>query len=109
MGLGIIITSMTTKYRDFRFLVQFGVKLLMYVTPGIIMSYESFVSTMPKYAWFIKMNPLGPVIETFKHGVINAGHYSPAALTYSIGFTIVLLFIGIIIFNKTEQNFMDTV
>ena len=109
LGFGLIISSLTTKYRDLRFLVSFGVQLLMYVTPGIIMSYSEFLIQAPKYAWAIKLNPMGPVIEAFKHATINAGTFSVNGLIYSAVFTIILLIFGTILFNKTEQNFMDTV
>lgn len=109
LGLGIIISSLTTKYRDLKFMVEFGVQLLMYITPGIIMSYDFFITKMPKYAIFAKYNPIGWVIEAFKHGTVNAGILSYQGLGYSIIVTILIMFLGILIFNKTEQNFMDTV
>jgi lipopolysaccharide transport system permease protein len=109
MGLGLIISSLTTKYRDLKFLLEFGVQLLMYITPGIIMSYESFISTIPKYAFLAKYNPIGWIIESFKHATVNAGIFSVEGLTFSFVFMIIILFFGVIIFNKTEQNFMDTV
>lgn len=109
MGIGLIISSLTTKYRDLKFLIEFGVQLLMYITPGIIMSYESFITTIPKYAFLAKYNPIGWVIESFKHATVQAGVLSIEGLTYSFVFMIIILFLGIIIFNKTEQNFMDTV
>ena len=109
MGLGLIITSLTTKYRDFQFLIDFGISLLMYVTPGIIMSYRDFNTSLANYSWFIKVNPLGHIIETFKYGALDAGYYDPIHLAYSGVFIIIVMFAGIIIFNRTEQNFMDTV
>jgi lipopolysaccharide transport system permease protein len=108
-GFGLLISSLTTKYRDLNFLIEFGVQLLMYITPGIIMTYEAFVQSMPKYEWLFKWNPIGPVIETFKHGSLDAGIFSIPMLVFSTIFTFVVLFLGIIVFNKTEQNFMDTV
>jgi lipopolysaccharide transport system permease protein len=108
-GFGLLVSAMTTKYRDLKFLLVFGVQLLMYITPGIIMSYGDFIKNMPDYAWVFRWNPIGPVIETFKHATLDAGTFSPWMLLYSIGFTLVLMFLGIIVFNKTEQNFMDTV
>lgn len=108
-GFGLIISSLTTKYRDLRHLLDFGVQLLMYLTPGIIMSYQSIIETIPGFAWIFKLNPIGPVIETFKHGVLGAGTFSWPMLGYSFIFTVFILFLGIIVFNKTEQNFMDTV
>lgn len=109
MGLGLIISSLTTKYRDMRFLIEFGIQLVMYVTPGIIMSYSDFVRLMPKYEWVFKFNPVGHIIETFKYATLDSGYFSWNHLLYSIGFTTILLIIGVILFNRTEKNFMDTV
>ncbi len=108
-GFGLLVNSLTTKYRDLKFLLDFGVQLLMYITPGIIMSYSAFTETMPKYAWAFKYNPMGPVIETFKHGAIDAGTFSWPMIAYSFAFTLLILVAGIMVFRKTEQNFIDTV
>lgn len=106
MGLGILFTSMTTKYRDLKFLITFGVQLLMYATPVI---YP--MSTIPegKLKTLIQLNPLSPIVESFKYSFLGAGHFSYSALAYSAGFAIVTLIIGIIVFHKTERNFIDTV
>lgn len=105
LGFGLIITSYTTKYRDLVFLLQFGVQLLMYATPVI---YP--LSTVPeKYRWLSVLNPMTSIIETFKYGFLGKGTFEWLYLGYSILFMIGLLVIGIIIFNRTEKNFMDTV
>ena len=105
LGFGLFLTSMTTKYRDFKFLVAFGVQLLMYATPVI---YP--ISEIPeKYQWIILANPMTSIIETFRFAFLGAGNMSWIGLTYSVGFTIVLFLSGLIIFNRTEKNFMDTV
>jgi lipopolysaccharide transport system permease protein len=109
MGSGIIISSLTTKYRDLRFLLQFGIQLLMYVTPGIILSYDSIVSKFPQFKWLADINPVYPVIESFKHGWVDSGSFSWMGLGISSGITVIILFVGIVIFNRTEQNFMDTI
>ncbi len=118
LGIGLLITSLTTKYRDLKFLINFGMQLLMYITPGIIMTYADLIQkinenmsglTATLASAFIKYNPLGPVIETFKHGFLNAGTYSPFMLLYSFIFMLVVLALGVLVFNKTEQNFIDTV
>ena len=109
MGGGILISALTTKYRDLRFLLQFGIQLLMYITPGIILSYEMIVMRFPKFAWVADINPIYPIIETFKHGWIQAGTFSWLSLGISAGITLLILFIGIVVFNRTEQTFMDTV
>lgn len=105
LGFGLVITSMTTKYRDLVFLLQFGIQLAMYATPVI---YP--LSQIPEqYQWIAVLNPMTSVIETFKYGFLGQGTFSWAYLGYSFGFMVVLLLAGTIIFNRTEKNFMDTV
>ncbi|MCO4819834.1 MAG: ABC transporter permease [Bacteroidetes bacterium] len=105
LGLGMMITSLTTKYRDLVFLLQFGIQLLMYATPVI---YP--LSTMPeKYKIFIQLNPMTGIIETFRYGFLGSGSFSSMLLLYSTLSTLILLLLGTYIFNKTEQNFIDTV
>lgn len=105
LGFGIIISSLTTKYRDLRFLVTFGVQLMMYATPII---YP--VSSIPeKFRWLILANPMTSIIETFRFAFLGTGTISWAQLLYSFGFMLVLVFFGAIIFNRVEQTFMDTV
>ena len=105
LGFGIIFSSMTTKYRDLTFLLQFGVQLWMYATPVI---YP--LSTMPAdKQWIFELNPMTSIIETFKYGAIGVGSFSWFWLAYSFVFMLLMLFVGIIIFNKVEKDFMDTV
>ncbi|MBN1304024.1 MAG: ABC transporter permease [Anaerolineales bacterium] len=105
LGFGIIISSLTTKYRDLRFLVTFGVQLLMYATPVI---YP--VSSIPdRFRWIIQANPMTPIVETFRYAFLGAGTVAIGQLLYSFGFMLVVVFLGVIIFNRVEQNFMDTV
>lgn len=105
LGWGIIISSLTTKYRDLRVLVTFGVQLLMYVTPVI---YPA--SMVPaKFQWLYFLNPLAPVIEAFRYGFLGAGMVDISKLAYSFGFMIVSFLVGALMFNKVEANFMDTV
>lgn len=105
LGLGIIVSSLTTKYRDLRFLVQFGVQLLMYATPVI---YP--VSSIPeRFQWLIQANPMTPIVEAFRFAFLGAGTVEPVGLLYSLGFMVVVVFLGTIIFNRVEQTFMDTV
>lgn len=104
-GLGILISAMTTKYRDLRFLVQFGVTLLMYATPVI---YP--VSSIPaQYQIIIKANPMTPIVETFRYAFLGAGTINPLDLIYSFCFMVVIVLIGSIVFNRVEATFMDTV
>ncbi len=106
MGAGILFTSMTTKYRDLKFLITFGVQLLMYATPVI---YP--MSTIPEGMMrkFIMANPLSPIVENFKYAFLGSGEFSWYTLGYSAAFTAILLIVGIVVFHKTERNFIDTV
>lgn len=107
MGLsfGLWLSALTTKYRDLKFLVSFGVQLLMYATPVI---YP--ISQIPeKYHWIMLANPMTSIIETFRFSFLGAGNMSWTGLSYSLGFTILLFLSGMIIFNRTEKNFMDIV
>lgn len=105
LGFGLLITAMTTKYRDLVFLVQFGVQLAMYATPVI---YP--LSKIPaKYQWIALANPMTALIETFKYGLLGQGTFSWAGLGYSAIFTLVVLLLGTAVFNRTERTFMDTV
>jgi len=105
LGLGIIFSSMTTKYRDMTFLLGFGVRLYMYATPVI---YPLSVIE-GKWKWFILVNPMTSIIETFRYGFLGVGSFNWLYLAYSFTFMSVVLFIGIVIFNRVEKTFMDTV
>lgn len=105
LGFGIIISSMTTKYRDLTILFSFIVQLWMYATPVI---YP--LSTMsPDKQWIMALNPVTSIIETFKYSTLGVGTFSWGMLSYSFGFMVVLLAIGIVVFNKVQRSFMDTV
>lgn len=105
LAFGIIISSMTTKYRDLKFLVVFGVQLMMYASPIV---YP--LSTVPeKYKWLIVSNPVTSIIETFKYAFLGVGEFQWNYLAYSTSFTFVLFFWGLIIFHRVEKSFMDTV
>jgi len=105
LGFGIIVSSLTTKYRDFSFLVSFGVQLLMYATPVI---YP--LSALPeKYKWIVLANPMTAIIDTFRYAYLGAGTFNAGNLIYSSIFMVVILSFGIVIFNRVEKTFMDTV
>ncbi len=105
LGFGIIISSLTTKYRDLTILFTFVVQLWMYATPVI---YP--LSTMsPKRQWIMALNPVTSIVETFKYGTMGVGTFSWNMLAYSFCFMLVLLVIGVIVFNKVQRSFMDTV
>ncbi len=105
LGLGIIFSSLTTKYRDLSFLLQFGVQLLMYATPIIY----PLNSVGGKLKTILQINPLTPLIETFRTILFNNGQIDYGGLLYCSIFTLVILLFGVIIFNRVEKTFMDTV
>lgn len=105
LGAGMLISALTTKYRDLIFLLGFGVQLLMYATP-IIYSLENIP---PKYAAIIRANPMSAIIETFRYAFTGSGSFSWMSLGYSAAFSAALLLIGTLVFNKVEKSFMDTV
>jgi lipopolysaccharide transport system permease protein len=105
LGLGLIITALTTKYRDLAFLVTFGVQLLMYTTTVIY----PLSSAPEKYKTLISLNPMTGIIEAFRYAFLGQGQISVNTLGYSTFFTIIVMVLGILIFNKTEKTFVDTV
>ena len=106
LGMGLIITAMTTKYRDLTFLVSFGVQLLMYATPII---YPLSYLKAKGYGIIGYFNPMSGIIEAFRYAFLGKGEFTIFSLTYSVVITLIILFLGIIIFNKTEKNFVDTI
>lgn len=108
LGLGMIISSMVTKYRDLTFLVTFGVQLLMYVS-AVMYPMALLKERLPQFGWLIEYNPLAYVIETSRYMLLNEGAISVGGLLYTVIVTLILFFVGLLIFNKTEKNFIDTV
>ena len=108
LGLGMLISAVTTKYRDLAFVVQFGVPLLMYTTT-VIYPLSTAVSKYPAYSWLIKFNPITAIIETFRYSFFGKGTFSWELLGYSVFVTLVLLISGMVVFNKVEKTFVDTV
>jgi lipopolysaccharide transport system permease protein len=105
LGCGIIVSSLTTKYRDMQFLVGFGIQLLMYGTPVIY----GLASIPEKYRPWVQANPMTPIIECFRSVYLGSGHWSAATLLYAVAFTVVTLVLGLLIFHRVEKTFMDTV
>lgn len=105
LSWGLIVSSLTSKYRDLTYLVSFGMQLFMYATPIIY----PLSAAGDKYRWALELNPLTPIFEAFKYGVLGSGSLSWGGLLYSTVFMLVTLFVSIIIFNRVERNFMDTV
>ena len=105
LGLGMIFSAMTTKYRDLAMLLTFGVQLLMYATPVI---YP--LSQLPvKYKWLVLANPLSAVVETFRYAFLGSGTFSWLSLAYSAAVAVAVLLVGTVVFNKVEKSFTDTV
>ncbi len=106
LGFGIIISSMTTKYRDLTILFTFIVQLWMYATPVI---YPLSTISNEKIRMLMGINPLTSIFEAFKYGMLGVGQSSWGGLGYSFGFMVVLLLVGVVVFNKVQRSFMDTV
>lgn len=106
LGLGIIISSLTTKYRDFSVLIGFGVQLLMYATP---IAYPLSFLKKTGYEWVARLNPLSPLVEGFRYALFHTGSFQFSSLLYSFIFMVLVLATGIMIFSKVERTFMDTV
>ena len=105
LGLGLIFSALTTKYKDLGFLLAFGVQLFMYATPVI---YP--LSSVPtNYKWLILLNPLSSVIETFRYAFLGSGTFNGWYLLYSLVFSFVILLLGVVIFNKVEKSFTDII
>jgi len=105
LGVGILVSAVTTKYRDFSILLGFSIQLLMYASP-IIYPVSAVQGIYAKILW---LNPLTPIIETFRHALLGQGEFNVIMLLYSATCTLVLVFSGIVVFNRVEKSFMDTV
>jgi lipopolysaccharide transport system permease protein len=105
LGLGLIITALTTKYRDLAFLVAFGVQLLMYATP-VVYPLSAAPTSFRK---LIELNPLSGLIETCRFGFLGSGKFYTSTFLYSLVASVLLFVIGVVIFNKVEKDFVDTV
>lgn len=106
LGLGIIVSSLTTKYRDFSVLMTFAVQLGMYVTP--IVYPLSYLKDSP-YQWLVRLNPLTSLTEAFRYSLFQQGSFTSMDLLYSSVFMAVVLMIGLIVFNRAEKSFVDVV
>ncbi|WP_299549986.1 ABC transporter permease [Seonamhaeicola sp.] len=108
LGLGMIISSLITKYRDLKILIGFGLQLLMYLS-AVMYPVSYFKEKLPDYAWIIEYNPLTFVIESVRYMLLNTGSFNINMFIYTVVVTLGIFFMGIIMFNKTEKNFIDTV
>ena len=110
MGFGLLVSSLTTKYRDLKFLIDFAIPLMKYITPGIATSYVLFIEKLPSNLIpFAKYNPIGYLIDSFNYMFVGAGSFDWLTIGYSAICAIAFLILGILIFNQVEKNFMDTV
>lgn len=105
LGLGMIFSSLTTKYKDLVFLLTFGIQLFMYATPVVY----SVTSIPEQYQWIINVNPLTGIFECFRYGYLGSGNFRPSSLIFSSITISILLIVGTVVFNKVEKSFMDTV
>ncbi len=108
LGLGMIISSLVTKYRDFTYLIGFGVQLLMYLS-AVMYPMALIKEKLPAYGWLVEYNPLAYIIETTRYMLLGIGHISFLGLGYTFAVTAIVFFVGVLIFNKTEKSFIDTV
>jgi lipopolysaccharide transport system permease protein len=108
LGLGMIISAMTTKYRDLKFLLTFGVQLLMYGS-AVMYPLSFFKEKLPNLSWIVEYNPMTTIIEAFRYMTLGVGDYSLFKMIYAGVVSIIIFFIGLIIFNKTEKSFIDTI
>ncbi len=104
-GLGVLFSSLTTKYRDLSYLLVFGIQLMMYATPVIY----PLSSTGGKLRTFLLLNPMTAIIENFKYSVFGQGEFLVSGIVYSVCFSLLVAIVGIIVFNQVEKTFMDTV
>ena len=108
LALGMIISSLVTKYRDFSYLIGFGVQLLMYLS-AVVYPMALIQEKMPEYAWLVEYNPLAYIIETSRVMLLNVGEISVYGIVYTVSITISVFILGLLVFNKVEKSFIDTV
>ena len=106
VSMGMIISSVTVKYRDLIYLLSFGIQLLMYLSPII---YTIQQITSPKWKLLMMFNPMAPFIEMFRYSITGVGEINPTFILTSLAITFVLMFVAIILFNRTEKTFIDTI
>lgn len=108
LGFGMIISSMTTKYRDLTFLVGFGVQLLMYAS-AVMYPLSYFKAKVPEYSWVVEYNPMTTIIELFRYMTMGVGEFILSKFLYAGTVSILFFLVGLVIFNKTEKSFIDTI
>lgn len=108
LGLGMIISAFTTKYRDLTQLLTFGVQLLMYIS-AVPYQLSEAKEKLGEYFWVMKYNPIAQIIEGFRYMTINTGTFSLYGFLYALAFSIIVFLVGLAVFNRTEKSFIDTV
>ena len=108
LGLGMIFSSLVTKYRDLTFLLTFGIQLVMYIS-AVFYPLSLVGEKLPEYAWLVNLNPMAHIIETSRYMLLGSGEITTFGIVYTSLFSIIVFFFGILIFNKTEKTFIDTV
>ena len=108
LGLGMLISSLVTKYRDFSNLINFGVQLLMYLS-AVVYPMALIKDKLPNYGRIVQYNPLAYIIETSRYMLLSIGDISFYGLLYTFIITVIIFFAGLLVFNKTEKSFIDTV
>jgi lipopolysaccharide transport system permease protein len=109
MGLGMIVSSLTTKYKDFVMLMSFAVGLAMYITPVIYPTSMFLEKISPEKQWMIYANPLTSIFDVFRMGFLGAGSINMWGLLYTVVFALVVYILGLFVFNRVEKSFMDTI
>ncbi len=108
LGAGMVISAFTTKYRDLTMLVTFAVSLLMYVS-AVPFPMSEIQEKQPQYAWLLEYNPVAQIIEGFRYMILDNGVFTWWGFLYTLAFTVILFLVGLIVFNRTEKTFIDTV
>ena len=109
LGFGMIISSLTVKYRDLNFVISFGISLYMYITPIVYPTSLALEKIDPKYHTLIYLNPLTGLFDFFKYAFMSSGTLDTWGLLYSVAFAIVVFFLGLAVFNRTEKSFIDVI
>ena len=109
LGSGMIITSLTTKYRDLTFVVTFGISLYMYVTPIVYPTSLALEKLPESLHYLVYLNPLTSIFDFFKYAFLGSGTLDLFGVLYSLLFSIIIFFAGVFVFNKTEKNFIDII
>lgn len=108
LGMGMIISALTTKYRDLSVLVGFATSLLLYIS-AVPYPLSEVKNKMPEYAWIVQYNPLTHIIEGFRYMILDTGTFTWSGFSYTLVIAVLLFLLGLIVFNRTEKNFIDTV